>query len=440
MTPAEAQAAELEQAAKARVQTRGQIWEYDPTLREKAGALVAGDGRPYGLRADIARALFGSAGLGNEGISVADLTPFLGGVLSSQEAWRALEAGRYGEAAVDALAVVPTAGVGSKLGKKVVGEAAEEILGKTAKEAISLARLAEEFASRSANIYDPQVKPARSIFDDYPYAVIADDNEKLLIDSRTGRQLSDPETGRLLYDPEGRSLGERVVGRRMVGGEDVAILPEEYDAIAKAGIGKGYTPVEAGAFPRGVVGKYVVVRGPDGPKRSIYILNTLRASDAAKVGAHEIGHMIDDLAGKIIGHDRTAPVRMIDQADIKTELKWLYNDLNNPSLQSARAAGYPVEQSSSKVYRGFGPEQMGYKKGIEADRELMAEAIRAYTANPNYMKTVAPKTAARIRAYVNDNKDLKHIIQFNSFVGAAGGAGGAVASFGSNQTKSAEQK
>ncbi|CDX39913.1 hypothetical protein MPLSOD_40245 [Mesorhizobium sp. SOD10] len=54
--------------------------------------------------------------------------------------------------------------------------------------------------------------------------MIADDNEKLLIDARTGRQLSDPETGRLLYDREGRALGaESVVGRRTVGREDIAI-------------------------------------------------------------------------------------------------------------------------------------------------------------------------------------------------------------------------
>jgi hypothetical protein len=31
----------------------------------------------------------------------------------------------------------------------------------------------------------------------------------------------------------------------------------------------------------------------------------------------------------------------------------------------------------------------------------MAEAIRAYMADPNYLKTVAPKTAAAIRAAVN---------------------------------------
>ncbi|CDX39916.1 hypothetical protein MPLSOD_40246 [Mesorhizobium sp. SOD10] len=118
ITPAEAQAAELEQAAKAGLLPKGELWEYNPTLREKAGAIVAGDGRPYGLRADIARALVGSAGLGNEGISVADIAPLVGGVLSSQEAWRALEAGQYQEAALDALGMVRTAGLGGKVGKR----------------------------------------------------------------------------------------------------------------------------------------------------------------------------------------------------------------------------------------------------------------------------------------------------------------------------------
>lgn len=256
--------------------------------------------------------------------------------------------------------------------------------------------------------------------------MIADDNEKLLIDARTGRQLSDPETGRLLYDPEARLLGsERVVGKRTVGGEDIAILPEEHAAITEAAIGQSYTPVKARALGQGVAGKYVVAPGTVGAERSILVLETLSKEAASKVEAHEMGHMIDDLAGKIVSYDRVAPVRMIDQDGIKAELRWLYNDLNNPALQRARAAGQPVEQSSSKVYRGVGPEQMGYKKRIEADRELMAEAIRAYMANPNYMKTVAPKTAARIRAYVNEHKDLKHIIQFNSVVGTAGGMAGA---------------
>jgi hypothetical protein len=49
----------------------------------------------------------------------------------------------------------------------------------------------------------------------------------------------------------------------------------------------------------------------------------------------------------------------------------------------------------------------------------MADAIRAYMADPNYLKTVAPKTAARIREFVNENPRLSKIIQFNSLAGGA---------------------
>lgn len=34
-------------------------------------------------------------------------------------------------------------------------------------------------------------------------------------------------------------------------------------------------------------------------------------------------------------------------------------------------------------------------------------------ADPNYIKTVAPKTAARIREFVNSNPRLNKVIQFN---------------------------
>jgi hypothetical protein len=44
----------------------------------------------------------------------------------------------------------------------------------------------------------------------------------------------------------------------------------------------------------------------------------------------------------------------------------------------------------------------------------MAEAIRAYIQDPNYLKTVAPKTAAAIRKAVNGNPRLSKAIQFNS--------------------------
>ena len=63
----------------------------------------------------------------------------------------------------------------------------------------------------------------------------------------------------------------------------------------------------------------------------------------------------------------------------------------------------------------------------------MAEAVRGYMLDPNYLKTVAPKTAARIREYVNGNPALNKTIQFNSLAGV--GSFGALA-FSERLTKS----
>jgi hypothetical protein len=79
------------------------------------------------------------------------------------------------------------------------------------------------------------------------------------------------------------------------------------------------------------------------------------------------------------------------------ELRVIYNDLNNPQTYGKK----------------FGPEQNRYS-GPQVRDELVAEAVRAYMSDPNYMKSVAPETAARIREVVNSNPDLKHTIQFNA--------------------------
>jgi hypothetical protein len=67
-------------------------------------------------------------------------------------------------------------------------------------------------------------------------------------------------------------------------------------------------------------------------------------------------------------------------------------------------------------------------------REFMAEAIRAYFSDPNYIKTVAPKAAAAIRAAVNNHPTLSKIIQFNA-VPLATGAGAAAAVAGGDEAQ-----
>lgn len=132
--------------------------------------------------------------------------------------------------------------------------------------------------------------------------------------------------------------------------------------------------------------------------------------------AHELGHLFDELSGEI------------PTAGLNKELATVYNDLNNPTLAQRRELlGSPdVDTSSARNLRNYSPAASGYR-GEEAQRELMAEALRAYMADPNYAKTVAPKTAARVREYVNSNPRLRDIIQFNTLapVGVGVGALGA---------------
>lgn len=137
--------------------------------------------------------------------------------------------------------------------------------------------------------------------------------------------------------------------------------------------------------------------------------------DAARVAAHEIAHGIDYL------------VREIPTEGIMKELRYVYNGLNNSDLITARRYEPNVDPQSRSNLRNFGPESNGYRGSAVRD-ELIAEAIRAYAADPNYLKTVAPEAAARIREYVNSHPWVSKIIQFNVIPLAAGaaaaGAGG----------------
>jgi hypothetical protein len=90
----------------------------------------------------------------------------------------------------------------------------------------------------------------------------------------------------------------------------------------------------------------------------------------------------------------------------------VYNDCNNAKLNEERKRNPNVDPHDNLEYRDFGPEQRGCFD-VDAQAELMAEAIRAYLQNPNYLKTVVPNVAARIRGAVNANPDLNRIIQFN---------------------------
>lgn len=127
---------------------------------------------------------------------------------------------------------------------------------------------------------------------------------------------------------------------------------------------------------------------------------------------HMLGHILDYRAGELSQSENEESIRAISQEGIEDELRYIFNDLNNVDLAMARQRNPNAMPSDRPEFEGYGPEQKGCF-GSDARAELMAEAFRAYMQNPNYLKTVAPRTAQRIRGAVNTNPVLNRIIQFN---------------------------
>lgn len=238
---------------------------------------------------------------------------------------------------------------------------------------------ADQMASKTALLYNPPTKPQRPFEADYP-----DGNS----------DLSPAAGGSLLRrDMDGRPLtAGTVVGRTMVGGGDMPLPQGQIDQLAESLVGSRPQAVSQREL-RGDSGR--LTRSVDPVTGEI--ANTLTVNQnlspelQQRVTAHELGHYIDDTAGQI------------ETAGLSRELADVYNTLNT---------------GRERATHRFGPQNAGYPKD-EQPRELMAEAIRAYLADPNYLKTVAPQTAAAIRAAVNPNPRLRDIIQFNTVAPAA---------------------
>jgi hypothetical protein len=135
-----------------------------------------------------------------------------------------------------------------------------------------------------------------------------------------------------------------------------------------------------------------------GRPESITIDRTLSPEKTAMVHAHENGHAIDFIAGQI-------PTKGLT----REEFQPLYNTMNNANRARGGLEAAPWGKPAT-------PKSLGYE-GAEIPREYVAEAIRAYQTNPNYIKSVAPRVAARIRQYVNSHPELSKIIQFNTIGG-----------------------
>src|SRR5262245_45006558 len=184
-----------------------------------------------------------------------------------------------------------------------------------------------------------------------------------------------------------------VVGRSVVGGNDEALAPKKLNALAKTLTGKKHqfrSPSEMG----NAAGRVRFKNGRPGP---VELRNDLGRDDILRVIAHEVGHLIDRAVG-------TIPAK-----GLLEELRPLYNTLNNPKRSRGGHDAHPRSKPSTPQRDGYG--------GPNVYREYITEAIRAYLKNPNYMKTVAPETAAAIRRWANIVPRMGDILQFNTLAG-----------------------
>jgi len=245
------------------------------------------------------------------------------------------------------------------------------------------ATLAEKSrASKSAiGIYDPPNRPQREFRADY----------------RSGAGVGPGEPLELSMDRQPLNGGV-VVGRQVEGGPDVPFPPAKYRELTTVGTGKA--PVRLSPdqmeerFGPGTAGAATFDKDTGIPL-GVYLSKGLTPEDALRAHAHENSHVIEAIVG------------LIPTKGLMPELKSVYNTLNNPNRAGAEAAA-----ESRRVT----PKSFGYK-GDRIAREYVAEAIRAYKANPNYFKTEAPKTAATIREVFNTHPYLSRFIQFNTAAG-----------------------
>jgi len=300
-------------------------------------------------------------------------------------------AGAMGEAANIGMALMPMPGAGTAAG-------VSRWLRGLMRRGLHMGEVpvAESLASRSASLYNPPAKPQLPIGAQYPRGVPTD------------------ATGRLTQDNKGRELvAEYIVGRRTVGGADEALTPAQLDALAEKALGRRPEVVAASSLPRRAVGAY------DPNTGRTFVYRGLPSDSKDMIAAHEIAHGLNHKAGDFVGARMTNSIPI--RPGMPRELKTVYNDLNNPYLAAERARNSDV--NPDEVYWGTGvtPEKTFRYSKADAPAEYMAEAIRAAIADPNYMKTIAPRVYEAIADAVNSHPFLSKIIQFNTLAALLGG-------------------
>lgn len=191
-------------------------------------------------------------------------------------------------------------------------------------------------ASKSVNISRFPDRPQRPFHEDFPNSVA-------------------PSGAPLTHTIDGQPLTAKfIAGRRVSGGGDEGLGQSVAQGpwASELAAGELVHSIKQVAVRRigGDAGRYVSSREVDGPRREIQLRAGLPPGARARVLDHELGHAIDHLAG-------TIPTK-----GMKGDLGRVYDH----GVRGGANGGKPET-----------PKSQGYKSAELADRELMAEALRA---------------------------------------------------------------
>lgn len=345
---------------------------WNPSLRERIGNWVYDRARTLGLSASAQR-------YRNVATGAVDFIPGLGDTVGVQEAYRDYQAGNHGSAAVGSgaaiLGLVPYVGDAAAKGIRSGWRSRSDLFSRLS------GIFAKRYSDADIKMYDHPKMPPRPLEMDYKWTP------------------DEHPDGRYKIDMEGRELKappHRIAGRSSAKG-DQPIDPREIDNIIfdltgsrTRGIPAEKLSREAGLKEDEVMfGRtwFDAFSRPVG----VDVASELTPEQASKVRGHELGHVIDLAVGQMS--------KWWELWGIRGELERNYH---------VAVTGTPAKG------RLRTPKDERYKTWKQQRRELVAEAFRSYMTSPGEFKANYPRTAARIRAFVNLNPRVNHFIQFNS--------------------------
>jgi hypothetical protein len=117
----------------------------------------------------------------------------------------------------------------------------------------------------------------------------------------------------------------------------------------------------------------------------IRIADDLPSEEVPTVLAHEVAHIFDEVAGQI-------PTK-----GIKKDLLKIFNDFNNPLYGQGKVRSKDILPPEHEWMGGYSKKK--------APRELLAEAIRTYMVDPNYIKSAAPKAQKQTQTEISSSPE-----------------------------------